>query len=106
MNLKLYEKKEKELPWVEQVIQMNTGVKPRYKRMGKCIRCGACCVNEDCEHLVFLDNGKAFCKIHNSKNRPDKCKTFPQLPPIIFKTCGYYFVDLIERKIIKPGESP
>jgi len=105
MNLKVYEKKEK-TDQKQEVIDRVSGKLPRYKRMGKCIRCGACCQNEDCEHFTMLPSGKAYCKIHKSKNRPNKCKWFPQVPPIIFKTCGYYFIDLADRKIIKPGDSP
>jgi len=90
---------------VEKIINMISGKTPRYIRKGECRRCGACCLNENCQYLKFT-NGKATCLIHNSKYRPNKCKTFPQLPPIIFKTCGYYFIDRIDGRIIKPGESP
>lgn len=75
----------------------------RYTRHGKCVRCGQCCINEDCDHLSWLEDGSAFCLIHKEE-RPQKCKTVPQLPPIIFKTCGYSFRDLTNNRIIKPGE--
>jgi hypothetical protein len=91
---------------VEQIIQIATGKKKRYKRQGSCVRCGVCCINENCQHFKINDNGFATCLIHNSKYRPKKCKFFPQAPPILFKTCGYYFYDIAEDKIIKAGECP
>lgn len=103
MNLKVYQKKEDEIPWVEQVIEMISGTKPRYKRMGKCVRCGSCCLNENCEHLIFLDNRKAYCKIHKNKNRQEKCKIYPSNPPINFEKCGYFFIDLADNKILRYG---
>lgn len=72
------------------------GGMPRYIRKGKCIQCGQCCVNEDCEHFIFVD-GKGFCTTHDN-SRPMKCKLFPQCPPIIFKKCGYYFIDKVDNK--------
>ncbi len=85
-------------------------VKLRYKRMGKCNRCGACCLAEDppCPHLAWeYKNGKkiAVCKLYGKPERPERCKWFPEAPPIMFKTCGYYFVDTWENnRIVKPGE--
>jgi hypothetical protein len=67
--------------------------KPRYVRKGQCNRCGKCCLNEDCDHLEWLENGKANCKIFGKKERPLRCGWFPQLPPIIIEGCGYYFID-------------
>jgi len=72
-------------------------MKLRYKRKGKCNRCGECCRNESCEH--FEDGTVAVCKIHNQK-RPMRCKWFPQAPPIIFSGCGYYFLDTWENNRI------
>jgi len=73
--------------------------KQRYIRMGECIRCGQCCVNEDCEH--FEMNEPATCLIHK-KERPARCVLFPEMPPILFETCGYYFLDTWEdNKIVK-----
>ncbi|MBU2052392.1 hypothetical protein KKH13_04280 [Patescibacteria group bacterium] len=73
--------------------------KPRYKRRGKCNRCGACCLVEDppCPYLK-IKNGKATCLIFNSPDRPERCKWFPEMPPIPrqFKKCGYYFEDTWE----------
>lgn len=69
----------------------------RYTRKGKCVQCGACCLHEDCEHLIFFDQ-KAFCNIHSDKDRPKKCKIFPADPPIIFETCGYYFIDKVDNR--------
>jgi len=78
--------------------------KPRYRRRGKCLRCGACCLNENCKHLVFdKKTGLATCKIFKSPKRPAKCKNFPAAPPIIFETCGFYFLDTWENnRIVKP----
>jgi len=73
--------------------------KPRYERMGKCLRCGICCIGEDCEHLLMNDS-KATCVIHDDPNRPMKCILFPANPPIVFEGCGYYFLDLWENKRI------
>lgn len=72
----------------------------RYERQGQCDRCGLCCLNEKCEHLVF--KGKtASCSIHDDPDRPLKCKLWPELPPIPFEGCGYFFLDLWENKIVK-----
>lgn len=74
----------------------------RYIRKGKCNRCGQCCVNEDCEYLEMGEI--ATCLIHNSPDRPNKCKWFPEMPPIprAFKDCGFYFLDTWENnKIVK-----
>ncbi len=88
---------------IRKAIAMASGM-PRYIRKGKCIQCGACCQNENCEFLKF-DGKKWQCLIHSNSNRPQRCKSFPQVPPIIFKTCGYYFLDKWNNnKIIKPGE--
>lgn len=73
----------------------------RYKLTGACKQCGECCINEQCENLK-MENNKAICLIHD--NKPDKCRLFPELPPIIFKNCNYGFIDLWENKILKAGE--
>lgn len=79
-------------------------MQPRYKRQGQCNRCGACCVNEDCEHLE-MSNGASTCLIHNDPDRPLKCKLFPEMPPILFPNCGYYFLDKYEdNRVVKIGE--
>ena len=65
-------------------------VTPRYTRQGECLKCGSCCVDEDCEHF-----DPPLCKIHDQK-RPPKCEWFPEAPPIIFEKCGYYFMDTWE----------
>jgi len=69
---------------------------PRYVRKGKCIQCGKCCLNEDCNHLEFQD-GKAVCLIFGKPERPLRCIRHPQLPPIIIEGCGYYFIDRWEN---------
>lgn len=76
--------------------------RPRYERMGKCGRCGACCIGEDCEHLSW-EESRAVCLIHE-KDRPAKCTQFPANPPIVCKTCSYFFLDKWENKILKAGE--
>ncbi len=69
---------------------------PRYTRKGKCNQCGWCCLQEDCEHLE-IKNGLAICLIHDDSGRPDKCKLWPEMPPIPHEGCGYYFIDLWEN---------
>ena len=77
---------------------------PRYIRKGHCIRCGWCCLNEDCEHFEF-DGKTATCKIYDSPNRPIRCILYPDMPPLLHKGCGYYFIDLWEdNKEIMPGD--
>lgn len=77
--------------------------KRRYERAGKCNRCGKCCMNEDCEYFKIEEN-IATCLIHNDPNRPLKCVIYPYGPPIIFDTCGYYFIDTLDNnKIIRMG---
>lgn len=69
----------------------------RYERKGECIKCGKCCLGEGCEHLC-----NKTCSIFGSSERPAKCLLFPAFPPIVFKGCGYYFIDKWDNnKIIK-----
>jgi len=79
---------------------------PRYMRKGKCKRCGACCLNEDCKHLGFNRKaGITTCKIYDSPDRPSKCGIYPGNPPILNPDCGYYFIDRWSNdKIIAAGE--
>jgi len=78
-------------------------MKRRYELKGECKRCGACCLNENCEHFEMVGN-LANCKIHDDSDRPLKCKLFPEMPPIMFKTCGFYFVDTWEdNRIVENG---
>jgi len=79
---------------------------PRYERKGNCNRCGVCCLNENCEHFEFNEEmGIATCKIYGSSNRPLMCLLFPDMPPILFEGCGYYFIDLWEdNREIRPGD--
>jgi len=74
--------------------------------MGTCSRCGDCCLSEDCEHFEFNEEmGIATCKIYGSTDRPIKCSLFPDMPPILFRGCGYYFIDRWEdNKRINPGD--
>ena len=65
---------------------------PRYIRKGECLRCGWCCIQENCEYLEW-DGDTAICKIYNDPDRPEKCKLFPEMPPILNPRCGYWFVD-------------
>lgn len=65
----------------------------RYKRVGECARCGWCCIKEECEHLTW-EGETAICTIH--ENRFDRCRTFPQAPPILNDKCGYHFLDTWE----------
>ena len=75
----------------------------RYKRQGECNRCGQCCVNENCEYLHF-DNDITTCLIYDSEDRPERCKLFPEMPPIpkAFSKCSYWFEDTWEdNRIVK-----
>jgi len=73
-------------------------LKKRYARKGDCIRCGMCCINENCEHFVMGKKTEiATCEIYESPNRPLRCKLFPEMPPILFESCGYYFLDAWEN---------
>ncbi len=77
----------------------------RYKRYGECGRCGACCLTEDppCIHLSW-DGDKAICLVFEKPERCDRCLTFPQAPPVVFKTCEYYFRDTWEDdRVVKSG---
>ena len=77
---------------------------PRYELRGECKRCGACCVQEECEQFSpAKGRKKASCLIHE-KGKPEKCLLFPELPPIAFPRCGFYFYDKWESRIVKPGE--
>jgi len=82
---------------------MNINIQ-RYIRQGECERCGQCCLNEDCEYFEMGDNGLATCLIHDQE-RPSKCTLFPENPPIIFKKCGYYFLDTWENNRIIRGRN-
>lgn len=74
---------------------------PRYERAGECARCGSCCLGENCEYLLVGDEG-AICAIHDDPSRPEKCKTYPDNPPLVFEKCGYHFRDLWEDgKIVR-----
>ena len=80
-------------------------MKRRYILHGECNQCGDCCQNEDCEHLERISQGKWGCKIHNDPNRPLKCKLYPEMPPIVFRRCSYYFRDTYENnRLVRPGE--
>lgn len=75
----------------------------RYLRKGSCLQCGWCCLEENCEYLLW-DNDKAVCSIYDTDFRPDRCKTFPQAPPILNPACGYYFLDRWENdRVVKFG---
>ena len=88
----------------------------KWKRIGKCKRCGKCCSlvtlgetghpifdlireqilkeqpNHKCPHLQMLRDGTTRCKIY--KNRPPFCKAFPADPEDIINIpdCGFSFV--------------
>lgn len=73
----------------------------RYIRQGNCLRCGWCCLSEDCEHLGWYEQDgemKAHCLIAKSPERPQRCKLFPQAPPLLNEDCGYFFLDRWEGK--------
>jgi hypothetical protein len=71
----------------------------RYRRVGECVRCGACCAFEDppCEHFTpATDTEPASCAIWDSEDRDVKCKEWPVYPPVKIKTCGFRFEDKLE----------
>lgn len=74
----------------------------RYIRQGECKRCGKCCLTADCK---FFEMGeKATCKIHDEERSVD-CELFPEAPPIMFKDCGFYFLDTWkDNRIVRPME--
>ena len=68
------------------------------RRNGACIRCGACCkLLFDCPFLEFDEEGKALCRVYNS--RPFNCRIFPVDQRCIAERdlvspetkCGYWF---------------
>lgn len=76
-------------------------VKPRYIRQGKCNRCGWCCDYHGCSDVKRID-GKAICTIY--EKRPLRCVVFPEAPPILIESCGFYFLDTWEdNRIVKYG---
>jgi len=83
----------------------------RYILKGHCNMCGVCCLREgkdggECEHLLEKDEeGRRLCALKHSPDRPQKCGAFPGNPPIQFKECSFYFIDLWDNnRIVKPGE--
>ena len=84
---------------IQRVIDFVSGKKQRYERRGECIRCGVCCHEEECEHFIdCTDDTLARCEIFGSPDRPSKCTDFPYAPPIVCRTCGYYYYDHLENK--------
>jgi len=74
--------------------------------------CGACCLKEGkdggaCEHLAEPDEkGRRLCLIYKDPKRPVKCGLFPEMPPILFKECGYKFIDLWENnRVVEQGKT-
>jgi Fe-S-cluster containining protein len=75
------------------------------RRMGECIRCGACCkLIFKCPALYYLPDGTAGCRYHQIK--PRMCRVFPiderdladrdlVMPE---RACGYYFKVLEESQ--------
>jgi len=75
---------------------------PRYTRQGHCNRCGWCCEYHNCQDLIYKD-GKAVCTVYD--NRPDRCRVFPEAPPILHEGCGFWFIDTWENnRIVKYGK--
>jgi len=73
----------------------------RYTRFGECRRCGACCIEDGCDHLVVA-NGGATCAVYDT--RPEYCRVWPAAPPILFRTCGFRFRDVWEGRDLEPRE--
>lgn len=73
----------------------------RYLRKGRCVRCGWCCLKEECAELMRLDDGYA-CGVFHSPDRPIKCKLYPDDPPVLNPACGYFWLDRWDGdKIVK-----
>lgn len=79
---------------------------PRYERRGQCNRCGWCCLQEDppCDHLERMKDGRYRCMIYGEKERPLRCRLFPEMPPILNDKCGYAFWDRWEKRMLGVGE--
>jgi len=78
-------------------------LKRRYKRQGSCKRCGWCCEYHGCPDVIYDEKGMAICTIYD--DRPDRCRVFPEAPPILHKECGFYFLDTYENnQIVKFGK--
>lgn len=88
-------------PSTDEIVRMVAGEIPRYERVGECVRCGVCCLLEDCEHFEdATDETLARCKILGDPARPEKCVDFPYAAPIAFKTCGFRFVDKVDGRVL------
>lgn len=67
------------------------------KRVGKCNRCGICCLG--CPYIILINpTGKRLigvCSIYGKKEREEKgCDKYPQYPDrLLGKFCGYRFID-------------
>lgn len=88
----------------------NGSIFDRYTRMGECSRCGMCCMKEEegdlpCRYLIFNDNKTTVCSVHGTDLQPDHCKIYPCSPPIMFKSCGYYFKDSVTGKTLRWKET-
>jgi len=75
----------------------------RYLRQGQCDRCGWCCEQRVCpDYLRYDKEGKAVCTIY--PQHPGECQRFPQAPPILVESCGFYFLDTWENnRLVKFG---
>ena len=70
------------------------------RRVGKCNRCGACCLMLlKCPRLEFDENGLAICKDYNTIPRPINCRVFPkdesdlrEVKLLTGKECGFKFI--------------
>lgn len=83
---------------------------PRYKRLGECNMCGDCCETEGpdggpCEYFERESPDKGICTVFGKPERYERCPLFPELPPICYERCSYYFQDRYEGgKLIRAGE--
>lgn len=76
---------------------------PRYIRHGECARCGWCCEREECGYFK-REGGFATCGRHGN-GQPEKCVLYPEVPPLVSRRCGFWFVDTFEEnRVIRPGE--
>ena len=88
-------------PDVDEIVKMVAGETPRYERVGECVRCGVCCLNEDCGHFEdATDDTLARCRIFGDPARSGKCVDFPYAPPIACQTCGFRFTDRVDGRVL------
>ena len=70
------------------------------RRLGQCLRCGACCrMGFRCHHLKYDEEGKGLCAIYD-RRKATSCRDFPmserdlaERDSICSQPCGFTFAD-------------